>query len=163
MSKDKVRLRQLVDWRAVAWAGIVAGTVFLLFNLFLLPKVIGGNAWVILRLMASIGLGPGILAPPATFDLTALVVAMLIHFVISLAAAALIASVLHRWGLVVGIVGGAVIGLLLYGINIFSFTYFFPWLFALHTWTFAIAHVIFGAIAGGVYESLEVERFVSAS
>jgi hypothetical protein len=29
-----IRMRQVVDWRAAFWAGLAAGTVFLLVNLF---------------------------------------------------------------------------------------------------------------------------------
>ncbi|MFQ5436962.1 MAG: hypothetical protein ACE5FD_19060, partial [Anaerolineae bacterium] len=56
------RMVQLVDWSTAVWAGLLAGVVFLLLNLILAPLFIGGNGWVIIRLMASPMLGDGILA-----------------------------------------------------------------------------------------------------
>jgi hypothetical protein len=144
-------MRQIVDWRAAVWAGGVAGLVFLVFNLFITPFLAGGNAWVVLRLLASIVLGQGVLAPPATFDLTVLIVALLTHFILSLGFALLLAYILHRWGLIVGIVGGAILGLLLYAINFYTLTFFFPWFFAMRSWPVIVSHIIFGANAGGVY------------
>jgi hypothetical protein len=57
-------------------------------------------------------------------------------------------------------VGGAILGLLLYAINFYTLTFFFPWFFAMRSWPVIVSHIIFGATAGGVYELLEVEEFV---
>lgn len=160
MTTTAPRMRQLVDWSAAVWAGLIAGLVFLLLNLFLVPLFVGGNAWVVLRLLASIVLGEGALAPPATFDLSVLIVALITHFVLSILFALLLAYIIHRWGLIVGIVGGALFGLALYATNFYTLTLFFPWFFAMRSWPIVIAHIIFGAVAGGVYEALEVEEFV---
>lgn len=162
MTTASPRLRQVVDWRAAFWSGLIAGALFLFVNLVVLPLLIGGNAWVIVRLFASIVLGDGILAPPATFDFTALVVALVTHFMLSIFYAMLIAYVIHRGGLITGIIGGALLGLAIYSINFYTFTYFFPWFFAVHDTTVVVAHLLFGAVAGGVYEALEVEIFVPA-
>ncbi len=59
-------MRQIMDWKAALWAGVIAGTIFFLFNIFVVPAVIGGNSWIMIRLMSSIILGEAILAPPAT-------------------------------------------------------------------------------------------------
>ena len=40
----------LVDWKAVFWAGLVSGTVFLLLNLFVVPPLMDGNLWISVRL-----------------------------------------------------------------------------------------------------------------
>lgn len=147
-----------VDWRAALWAALLAGTVFLLITIFVMPLVIDANVWVMIRLLASIVLGEAILAPPATSHPTALVVALLVHYTLSLAFALLIAVILHRWGLLVGIVGGALCGAGLYVINIYSLSYFFPWFFALHGLPWLIAHILFGSVSGAVYEILEIDR-----
>lgn len=160
MSQATSGMRQVVDWGAAIWAGIVAGIIFLIFNLFVTPSVTGGNAWVVIRLLASIFLGESILAPPATFNLTALTVALTTHFVLSISFTLTLAFLIHRWGLVVGIIGGALFGLALYSINFYTLTYFFPWFYAMRSWAVIVSHVVFGAVAGGVYESLEVEEFI---
>lgn len=151
------RMRQLVDWSAAIWSGMIAGTVFLLMNLFLSPI---GNSWAMLRLFASIVLGESVLAPPATYDLTVLLVALVVHFVLAILFSLLIAYVVHRGGLVSGIIGGALLGLALYSINVYTLTLFYPWFFAMHGGVFILTHLIFGALAGGIYEALEVEVFV---
>jgi hypothetical protein len=159
MTMTSKRMRQLVDWSAALWAGLIAGALFLLLNLFLSPI---GNAWAMLRLFASIILGEGILAPPATFDITALIAALVIHFGLSILYALLIAYVIHRGGLISGVIGGALLGLALYSINVYTLTLLYPWFFAMRGAIFITTHAIFGAVAGGIYEALEVEIFVPA-
>lgn len=159
MSKRKGKLRQVVDWSAAVWAGVVSGMVFLLANV-IINAAITGSPWIIFRLFATIIMGPEVLPPPAGFDLKIFAIAHLIHVPLSIGFACLIAYVLHRWGIIVGIIGGAIFGLALYLINFYTLTYFFPWFFPLRSWMMMLSHVIYGATAGGVYEALEVEEFV---
>ena len=42
----------------------------------------------------------------------------------------------------------------------FTFAAWFPWFLELRSSFILLCHVIFGALAGGLYELLEVERFV---
>jgi hypothetical protein len=151
-----------VDWSAAVWAGVIAGAVFLALNLFVTPTVIGGNGWVFIRLLASPILGQDILAPPASFDGAALAVGLVIHGVLSVAFTVLLAAIIHRWGLIVGLLGGAAFGVALYGVNIYTLTLIFPWFMTMKSGIFLLTHVIFGAAAGGLYEALEVEEFVPA-
>jgi hypothetical protein len=157
---DSPRMRQLVDWSSAIWAGFIAGTVFLIVNLLLSPILLGGNAWVQLRLIASLVMGPEILAPPATFDAGALVAALVCHYALSVGFALLVAYVIHRGGLILGILGGAVLGLFLYLINFYTLTYFFPQFFPLRGGAMLLSHLFFGGVVGGLYEALEVEEFV---
>jgi hypothetical protein len=159
MPDGPTRLQQTVDWSAAIWAGLVAGTVFLGVNLLVVPAVIGGNGWVCIRLMASVVMGSEILSPPATFDAAALVVGLLVHFGLSVVATLVLAAIVHRFGLIIGLAGGALFGLALYGVNIYTMTLLFPWFMAVNSGSFALAHVIFGTAAGGLYEALEVEEF----
>ncbi len=156
------RMRQLVDWSAAVWAGSIAGTVFLLLNLFLIPAMVGGNAWTIVRLFASILLGEGVLAPPATASVPALGAALVAHYALSVVFALVIAWILHRWGIVIGVIGGALLGLALYCINFYTLTLAYPWFYAMRNGVFVFTHVVYGALAGGIYEALEVEEFVPA-
>jgi len=154
-------MRQLVDWRAAIWAGLISGAIFMVINMALTNSYVG-SPWVVVRLIASIAMGEGVLPPPATFDTKIFVVAFIVHIVLSVGFACLIAYVLHRWGLIVGILGGAVLGLALYAINFYTVTALFPWFFPMRSWIMAVSHAIFGACAGGIYEGLEVEEFVPA-
>lgn len=154
------KLRQLVDWRAAAWAGLIAGGVFLLLNVFVAPLFLGASPWMMVRLTASILLGEGILAPPATLHYGALLAAVLSNTVLCLGFALFVAYVLHRGGLVMGIAGGAALGLALYGISFYTLTLFYPWFFAFRGWGMMVHHVLLGMLSGVIYEWLEVERFV---
>ena len=162
MSYQSVRMRQLVDCRAAVRAGVIAGIFFLLLNVILTSLAFGVNGWVVVRLFASLVLGSGVLAPPATFNALALIVALITHFVLAIGFGLLIAYVIHRGGLITGILGGALLGLCLYVINFYTLTYFFPWFFAMHSWVFGLSHMIYGALVGGIYEALEVEIFIPA-
>ncbi|MCA9965208.1 MAG: hypothetical protein KC423_13220 [Anaerolineales bacterium] len=160
MQVQTKRMRQLVDWSAAVWGGIIGGTVFAILNWFVSPLVLGGNVWVFVRLFASPLLGEGVLAPPATFDLTAVVAALIVHYALSIAFSLIIAYVIHRGGLIGGILGGGLLGLAFYAINFYTLTLIFPWFFPMRSWLMVATHIMFGAVAGGIYEAMEVEEFV---
>lgn len=162
MDNISPKMRRVMDWSAAVWAGILAGAVFLIVQLVLFPFVTGGSPWVVTRLIAAIVLGQGVLPPPAAFDGLVIVVGLVVHFVLSITFALLLAFIVHRWGLWVGIIGGALFGLALYVINYYTFSLFFPWFFPMRSWIDVVSHVLFGAVAGGVYEGLEKEEFVPA-
>lgn len=162
MQVESKRMVQLVDWSAAVWAGIIGGTLFAMLNWFVTPYFLGGSVWVYVRLFASILLGEGVLAPPATFSITAVFAALVTHYALSILFALLIAYIIHRGGLIGGIIGGGLLGLALYAVNLYTLTYFFPAFFVMNSWVMVISHIIYGAVAGGVYEALEVEEFVPA-
>jgi hypothetical protein len=150
--------RKLVDFRAVFWAGILSGLVFLVVNM-LLSLFILGTPWIFVRMVAALVLGQEVLPPPASFDAGIFILAVGIHLLLSLLFTAILAVIIHKWGLAVGIIGGALFGLALYAINFYTFSFFFPWFFSLRSWIILLSHVFYGATAGGLYEALEVERF----
>lgn len=160
LERNSNNFRQLVDWSSSVWAGLVAGFVFLLFNLVLTPLIEGGNAWVMLRLFASPLMGQEVLAPPATNDPWVSVVGTVTVLGSSVLFSMILALIIHRWGSMVGILGGAVFGLVLYCINFYTLSFFVPWFFAMRSFSMALSHLLFGALAGWLYESLEVEEFV---
>jgi hypothetical protein len=159
VSETTVKMRPVVDWSAALWAGVISGVVFLLANLLLAGLTLG-SPWIVLRILASIVLGSGVLPPPVTFDLGIAIVALLVNFALSILFTGIIALIIHRWGLIVGLLGGAVLGLALYAINFYTFSFLFPWFFPFRSWMMVVSHLIFGAVAGGTYELLEVEEFV---
>jgi len=155
-----MRMRQIVDWRATAIAALAGALTFLISLALLLPGTTGGSLWAVLRYIASILLGSAVLPPPASFDPTIVFVGLLVHLLLSLIYAAVLTTILHRWGLIVGLFGGALFGLAIYAINFFTFTLLFEWFYLLRSWPILLAHVLFGAVTGFIYELLEVERFV---
>lgn len=232
ITAQRPRMNELVDWRAAITSGFIAGTVFLLAEMAGRALVVGGSVWITIRYIAAIVLGEDILPPPPTFDLGALIVALLVHFALALIFTFIVVAVVHEmampsWAIVSllfiltilgigfyaysvylpdgfipawedvladnaeqlanvilaafvlflisslfliyfipsaeirsGLVVGGLLGLALYAINYYTFTRFFPWFFPVRNWTDVVSHILFGALAGGVYEALEVKRFV---
>ncbi len=113
---------------------------------------------MILRMMGAMALGEQVLAPPAAFDAAACLAGLMVHVMLSLLFASLLAWITHRWGLITGIILGGFFGWALYLINIYTLTMVFPWFIMMKHPAFLAAHVIFGMTAGGVYELLEVDE-----
>ena len=141
-----------VAWRAIPVAALAAGTLFLLVNVLLMPGVLHLDPLLLIRYQASLVMGQAVLVTPST---GVILVGLIVHYLLSLLFTLVISIVIHRWGLIVGIVGGAILGLALYGINLYSMTLFFPWFFALNNPVLALSHIVFGAAAGGIYELLD--------
>ncbi|KAA3665304.1 MAG: hypothetical protein DWQ04_01300 [Chloroflexi bacterium] len=159
MTASSTRMRQIMDVSSAIWGGIIAGTAFLLVQMAMAVWVLGSSPWVVFRWLAAIVLGEGVLPPPAGFNLLIFMIGLVIHYATSIGAALLLAFIIHRWGLIVGIVGGALFGLALYAVNYYTLTFFFPWFFLIRNWAMVVGHIMFGALAGGIYEALEVEEF----
>lgn len=145
-------IQRNVAWRAIPFAGLIAGTVFLLINLILSPLLLQIDPTIILRYFASLVMGPSALVSDnASF----LLVGILTHYALSILFTFVISIVIHKWGLGVGIVGGAILGLSIYGINLYTGTLIFEWFYAIDSPLLIVSHIIFGAVAGGVYEMLD--------
>lgn len=145
-------IQRNVMWRAIPFAGLIAGTVFLLMNMILSPMLLQIDATIIVRYFASLSMGTSALV---TNDSSFIIVGLLTHYALSILFTLVIAIVVHRWGLAVGIIGGAILGLSFYGINLYAGTLVFEWFFAINNPLLAVSHIVFGAIAGGVYEMLD--------
>lgn len=159
MKAGTQRMRQLLDWRATFWAGMLGSLASLMLNATLSNAQLGAP-WIFLRMVASIVMGEKVMQLPNEFNLAVILVGVLLHLVISMAFAIIITTVLHRWGLIIGFIGGALFGLAFYAINFYLLSYFFPWFYPLRSWMILYAHIAFGALVGVVYELLEVEEFV---
>ncbi len=151
-----VRMRQTLDWSAAVWAGVIAGVVFLAAAAGVVPLFIGGDPWLVLRLIASLVLGDGALTPDAS-NMSILVAAIGAHLVLSTGGGIAIAYCIHRGGMITGILGGAVLGAAIYALTIYGLTRWFPQLFALASTPFLVTHIVYGMLAGGIYEGLEVD------
>lgn len=142
------------DAAAAVGAGCVAGvsSTFLQMGMWL---VLSYPAWDMLlrdsRLAAAIVLGPGVLPPPATFNLFIMLVASILHFVLSAAYGVAIAVVVNRMKMAAALGLGAVSGLLLFIVNMGGFTGVFPWFVASRDTATAVAHVGFGITAAACY------------
>jgi hypothetical protein len=142
------------DWRAAMIAGVVAGVIFLIVNMALTGQLLG-NAQLPLQLAASLLLGPSVMPPAVGLGSDVFMTGFGVHVVLAVAFTCLIAFCLHRWGIWTGIFGGALFGLALYSINYYFVADFVSGFAALRSWLMAVSHVVFGAVAGGLYEYLE--------
>lgn len=158
MNNQTIRLDQDTDWGAVGWAGLIS-SIFFLVGGTLAGTGSGGTPATFLKIISSMVLG----ARPLLEDnlsLLSLVVGIVTHLVVSFGVTAVIALVLHRWGILVGVIGGALMGLAFYAINFFFLSDFlFPAMSGLRSTNMAAVHMLFGALAGGLYEIFEDEIY----
>lgn len=137
-------------------AGLIAGIIFMMMEMILLA-VTGGSPWGPPRMMAAMVMGEGVLPPPATFDAMIMMVAMVVHFILSILLAVVFAWVLSNWGLSFwgAVAIGAGFGLLVYLINFYPVAaILFPWFAMARTWISIISHVAFGAALAWAYLAL---------
>ena len=94
------------DWRAAVIAGVLAGLVFLVVNMALTGQLLG-NAQLPLQLAAALLLGPSVMPPAVGLGGGVFMTGFGVHLVLAVGFTCLIAFCLHRWGIWVGIFGGA--------------------------------------------------------
>ena len=161
MTHQGSRIRLIMDWRAAVIAGLVSGLLTMVLWMILLTMTTGGSAWTPLHHIAAILLGEGVLAPSQSINWQVVITGLFIHLVLSIFYAVILAFIIHRWGLIIGILGGAMFGLAIYAINYYTFSALFPWFFSLRSWIALVGHVFFGMMVGGIYESLERDVYIA--
>lgn len=143
-----------VDWKAAAWAGLIAGVVFLIAEMVMVAVFQGESPWAPPRMIAAMLLGPGVLKPPE-FDVGILMTAMAIHFPLAIVYGLVLAALLRRANRITGLMVGAAFGLVIYLVNFYPIaSAMFPWFAMARGWVSAVAHMIFGAVAGLAYVAL---------
>lgn len=138
------------------WAGLITGVVFLVFEMAMLA-LMGQSPWGPPRMMAAMILGQGVLPPPdayATFDFGVVMVAMIVHFVLSIVYAFLFGLAATRMSLSTAVIVGGVFGLALYFINFYGFTALFPWFEMARNMVSIVGHVVYGLVLGFAYNRL---------
>jgi hypothetical protein len=152
-----------IDWKAAIWAGLVAGAIFMVFEMAAVAMT-GESAWGPPRMMAAIVLGKGVLPPPASFDMTIMMVAMAVHLMFSVLLGFLVAVgfvlARRRPSPGVGALIGGTFGLLLYIVNFYGFTAVFPWFAMARNLISIVGHIMFGVILVWTYLKLARPRLV---
>lgn len=144
---------QGLNLKAGALGGLVAGAAFMMMEMGLVALA-GDSPWGPPRMIAAIVMGEGVLPPPATFDLMILMAAMAVHFMLSIVIGVGFAFVARRFGLVMAVVAGAVLGLGLYVVNFYGFTAIFPWFAMARNTISIVSHIAFGVVLGLSYRML---------
>jgi hypothetical protein len=150
-----------VEWKAATWAGLIAGAIFLMMEMILLV-VVGESPWGPPRMMAAMIMGEGVLPPPGTSDLVVVMVAMIVHFVLSIALALAFAWAISLWHVSFGaaLALGAGFGLLVYLVNFYPITaVLFPWFAMARNWITISSHIVFGIVLAWAYVHLTAKPF----
>lgn len=140
--------------RAVLWAALASGVIFMMLEMFMVALFMGESPWGPPRMIAAIGMGKGVLPPPATFDVGIMMVAMLIHFGLSVVFAFLFAFIARGHSVAMATTLGAAFGLVVYFIAFYGMTAVFPWFAMGRGWIGIFAHIVYGATLGLVYASI---------
>ncbi|MGU7781305.1 hypothetical protein [Burkholderia sp. PU8-34] len=151
-------VHRIPDWRAAVIGGGVAGAVILVLEI-VEAVILGQGAWAPLRMIAAIYFGEDALAPSATFEVGILLAALGVHIALTIVFALILAVIIAPFSLdsSVGMatLAGAAFGVLLYFVNFYAMTQFFPWFADARGWVSALDHVVYGLIASDVYLRLE--------
>ena len=105
-------------------------------------------------MIAAIVMGEGVLPPPATFDLMVLMAAMAVHFMLSIVIGVAFALIASRFGWLMAVIVGAVVGLGLYVVNFYGMTAVFPWFAMARNTISIVSHIAFGLMLGLSYKAL---------
>lgn len=149
-----------LNWPAAVGAGIVAGIAFLILEMGLVAAT-GGAVWGPPRMMAAIVMGEGVLPPPATYSPGIMAVAMVVHFVLSIIYAAVLAAILQWWPrpLWPALGVGAMFGLIIFLVNFYGFTELaFPWFAMARNWITIVSHLVFGVVLAGSYKLIAARQ-----
>ena len=148
------------DWAAAGWAGIIAGTAFLLIETALITMFGSVTQTDAIRQIAAISLGQSVL-PTSTFTALVFLAAMAVHLPLSLLYARIVAALVHGRSVPLAIAIGVVFGVALYVVNYYAFTRLFPWFALARGWVTLTSHVAFGILAAGIYAQLTYPLIVA--
>lgn len=158
LNAPRDELYNVTDWKAGAWAGVIAGLVFLMLEMILVWMALGQSPWGPPHMMAAMVLGKDVLPPMGTWapmDLKIVMIAMVIHFPLSIAYGLIGAWLMHRLDWAGGLMVGAGLGLAIYIVNFYVIAPMaFPWFEMGRNWIGAFSHIMFGAVLGAAYIGL---------
>jgi len=109
-------------------------------------------------MIGAIVLGPAALSPPDAFGAEVVVVALLLHFMLSIAYGTFLAFLIPALDTLWTIILGGVYGLALYYLNFYGFNAFSPWFAEQRDWVSIASHFVFGAVAAYAYKSISAPR-----
>lgn len=107
-------------------------------------------------MIAAIAMGDGVLPPPATFDIGIMMVAMIVHFLLSILLGVVLGWAISHWRMTLmnAIIAGIVFGLVVYFVGFYVMTGIFPWFAMARGGISIFAHAVFGLTLGWAYHSI---------
>ncbi len=146
------------DWTVAAVSGFAAGAVLMVLELLWSTIIMGASPWETSHMVAAITMGQDALQS-IDFDLLIVAVALITHYVLGIAFALILSSVIVQFhfdssiGMV--LLTGAVFGVVMYLFNFYGMVRFFSWFAEMRSWATVVAHVVFGLIVASMYWKLE--------
>ncbi|ASW03379.1 hypothetical protein CJU94_34920 (plasmid) [Paraburkholderia aromaticivorans] len=147
------------DWRAAVLAGVIAGVVFLALGVVLMALMTGASLLEPPRMVAAIMLGRGALQSPQAFSIGIVFAAFVVHFALAIVFALVLGLIMTSFNLdssmgMASLAGGA-FAVVVYLINFYGMTQFFPWFAEARNWSSLFVHIVFGIVAANMYMRLE--------
>ncbi|SAL85748.1 sodium:proline symporter [Caballeronia arvi] len=157
---------RMPDWRAAVWAGVVAGTAFLILGAFLMAVVTGQDPMVQPHMIAASILGRGALQSPESFSIGIVLVAFAVHFALAILFAVVLSLIIASFSFdssfAMASIVGIVFGLVVYLLNFYGLTRLFPWFAEARNWATALTHLVFGVVAADLYMRWERREIQSS-
>ena len=149
--------RRQPDWPAAAVAGLAAGAVLMVLELFWSTLITGDSPWRASHMIAAIVMGPEVL-PSSHFSLSIVAVALLAHYLLGTLFGLLLAAIMVPFRLdstlATVALAGALFGGALYLLNFYGMAQFFPWFASWRGAATLVTHLIFGISAALFYWKL---------
>ena len=153
------------DWPAAAVAGLAAGAILMVLDLFWSTAVMGTGPWITSRRIAAIFLGSDTLKV-ADFSVGTVALALVVHYSLGVFSGLVLAWIFSRlrYGATVSmdLLVGAVFGLIIYIVNFYVLTRLFPWFAESRGAATLFAHLVFGMSAAFLYWRLERRALAAA-
>lgn len=150
--------QRLPDWPAAAVAGLAAGAILMVLELFWSTFAGGGNPWAASHMVAAIVMGPDTLQSSG-FNLTVVAVALAAHYVLGIVFGLILATIIAPFrresNVSMVTLAGLVFGAVLYLFNFHAMTHFFPWFIEWRGTATLMSHLIFGVAAALLYWKLD--------
>jgi hypothetical protein len=126
-------------------AGLIAGLIFLIPQMLLLPLFTESTPWTFLTMVAALFLNEQqVLSPPADFDAGIVLTGLVLHICLSLLYSLLFIYASGHLQKSILIISGIFYGIFLYVINFYVFTYAFEWFIDIRHWVNILAHFLYG-------------------
>ncbi|MCE3271172.1 MAG: hypothetical protein K0S57_1569 [Ramlibacter sp.] len=163
---DSAKHREFDAPIAACIAGAVAGAAYLAAQGGTAALFHGGMAEPLQRI-AAILMGPNTAPPPTEFTATVAGMGLMIHFALAAVFGRIVGAVAGTRTVGASALVGALVGAGIYAANFLVIApVAFPWFEQSPSMTTLLNHLLFGAVAGGVFASLRNARtpsFVSTS
>ena len=152
--------KRIIRWGKGAFAGVIAGALFISLEMALLVLFGKGDIWDPVRLSASITLGNRAVATSTPFTFDIFFVGITMHFVLSILYATVLGMLIRKLRPAAATLVGAGFGLLMYLFHFYGLAAVYPWVASWRNWIVVVTHLTFGMSAAWIYSHLHVRQLM---